>query len=318
LITRGQTVPEFENVAFSLKPGETSGVIKTQYGYHILQVLAREEARVKPFEEVKAELTEQIKKQRAADIIQNVADRVEPELRKNPLNPEKVASEFNMDVVKAEGFTAGTTIPEVGASPDFERVVVGLKQGEVSPVVGLQGNKIAIAVVTGVTPARPNTFEEVQDRIREGMIQNRAVTLLQQRAQQLTEAARKSGDLAASAKAMGFEVKTSEEVNRSGSVEGLGSATAFSDAFGRPDRTVLGPINIPNGMGVIQVLQHIPADMAGLAQQRDQLKQEIDSRQRRERVQLFDEGIREELTRRGKIKVNGPAITRLISSYSAS
>ena len=36
-IVKGQTVPEFEKSAFSLQPGQTSGLIKTTYGYHIIQ-----------------------------------------------------------------------------------------------------------------------------------------------------------------------------------------------------------------------------------------------------------------------------------------
>jgi hypothetical protein len=34
---RGKLVPEFENVGWSLKPGEVSGVVKTQFGYHIIR-----------------------------------------------------------------------------------------------------------------------------------------------------------------------------------------------------------------------------------------------------------------------------------------
>jgi parvulin-like peptidyl-prolyl isomerase len=36
---RGQMVPEFDKVAFSLQPGELSGVVKTKFGYHVLKRL---------------------------------------------------------------------------------------------------------------------------------------------------------------------------------------------------------------------------------------------------------------------------------------
>lgn len=40
-IIRGQMVPEFENIAFSLKPQEISDVFETQYGFHFIQLISR-------------------------------------------------------------------------------------------------------------------------------------------------------------------------------------------------------------------------------------------------------------------------------------
>src|SRR5580692_11231907 len=52
-ITQGQTVPEFEKVAFSLPKGSVSDLVKTQYGFHIIKVLDKETAHTKTFDEVK-------------------------------------------------------------------------------------------------------------------------------------------------------------------------------------------------------------------------------------------------------------------------
>jgi len=52
----GRMVPEFERVAFSLKPGEISDVVKTQYGFHAIMVTERKEGEPKPFDQVKEQI----------------------------------------------------------------------------------------------------------------------------------------------------------------------------------------------------------------------------------------------------------------------
>jgi peptidyl-prolyl cis-trans isomerase C len=65
--SKGQMVPAFDKVAFELKPGQISGVVTTQFGYHIIKVVDHKPSRVVPFEEssvqIKQFLTEQKKQQ---------------------------------------------------------------------------------------------------------------------------------------------------------------------------------------------------------------------------------------------------------------
>ena len=319
-VVRGQMVAEFEKAAFSLKVNEISDPVKTTYGYHILQVLAHEQAQLKPFNDVKAQLAAEYRKQRVNDLMQQLSDKVQAALTKDPLHPEKVAADLGVQYAKADNAGPGDPLPEVGVNKEFEDAVSSLKKGEVSqaiPVPADKPTKMAMAVCTGDIPAHPAGFEEVQSKVRDALIKDKLNKLVDQKATQLVEKARANGgDLAAAAKAMGLEVKTSDAVDRAGAIEGLGSAGMLPDAFSKPVGSIIGP----NGFSVdsrivAKVVEKIPADLSALASQRTAIRDQIKSEKGRVRNYLFEQGVRDELTKEGKIKVHQDVIDRLLATY---
>jgi len=66
-IQKGKTVPAFEKVAFDTKVGEISEPFKTKFGYHILKVTDKQEARQKTFNEVKSSIKEVLKNQKTKE-----------------------------------------------------------------------------------------------------------------------------------------------------------------------------------------------------------------------------------------------------------
>ena len=318
-ITHGQMVPEFDKAIFSLKVGETSDLVKTQYGYHIVQTLARQDAGIRTFAEVKGELAAQWKKQRVNDLMQEVSDKAQPALQKDPTHPEKVAADYNMDVVRADGFLAGAAVPELGPSADFDQAVATLKKGEVSQPIS-SGNKVALAIVNDVIPPHPSSFEEVQSQIREMTVRNRSTAAVQKHANELIEKAKAmGGDLAKAAKSMGLDIKTSTEVDRAGKIEGLGIASYVSEGFSKPDGTIFGPVGVPDGGTIVaKVISHSGADMSQMAAQRSEIRDEIKSQKARERNTLFESGLKDMFIKQGKIKIHQDVITRLIANYRTS
>ena len=89
--TRGTMVPEFEEVAFTLQKGQISRVVKTQFGYHIIQLEDREEPRVAPYEEVRTEIRDRLLTERTDKVMLEVSKLVR-DLRKQSaiqVNAEK-------------------------------------------------------------------------------------------------------------------------------------------------------------------------------------------------------------------------------------
>jgi peptidyl-prolyl cis-trans isomerase D len=320
-VQRGQMVPEFEKATFELKPGQISGIIKTQYGYHIIKALQHEDAHLQTFEESKAQIVPAWKSAIVNNEMQQISDKVQTALQKDPQHPDKVADEFKMEVVRANGVGGGAPIPEIGTNADFEQSIASLKPGQVSSVVALPGNKEAkeaLAVVNAVNPPRPSTFEEVKDQVQAAMVQNRLAQAVQKHAQELLDKARAMGnDLEKAAKSMGLEVKSTGPFERVGAIAGIGTNSYLQAAFKQPVGSLIGPIPLPDATLVGRVTAQIPpdSDPAKLAEQRATVRDDVKREKARQRDTLFEAGVRDELKRKGKIKLHQDVIDRLISQY---
>ncbi len=319
-IVKGQTVPEFEKSAFSLQPGQTSGLVKTTYGYHILQVEKHEQARLQPFEEVRGQLFAAYETQAESTEMQKLADKAEAELHKDPLHPEKAAEAVGAVIIHADNLQTGDPIPEIGVSKELNDAVAPLRKGEITagPVV-LQGNKVALVSVMDYQPARQATLEEARADVRNKASQEKVQKILAQKATELLAKTNSmGGDLDKAAKEMGVEVKTSTDVNRQSAIEGVGSASSLPDAFTKPVGSVLGPVAVPGGRVIAKVVAKLPADLTDLPSQTASIRTELRQQKTTDRTTLFESGLKKRLEDQGKLKIHQDVVTRLVQTYSSN
>ncbi len=317
-VTRGQTVKEFEAAAFSLPLNQISQPVKTTYGYHILEVMAKEPARTIPFEEAKPELITQYRNQKVNDLLQADEDKAVAALRKDPAHPDKAAADSKAQLFNVASYGPGDPIPGVGVNRDLDNALLTLKKGQVSQPVVLPGNKIVVADVLDVQPAHPATFEDVQSQIRTKLNAQKLQDLLNQKATELMAKVKSEGDFKKVAKEMGLEVKSPDEFTHSGAVEGVGSASTLSDAFIKPVGSLLGPISAQGNVVVAQVVAHIAPNMAEFPVQRDAIRDELRNTKAREREEIFTAGLRKRLEQEKKIRVNNDVLKQLIDNYTRS
>jgi peptidyl-prolyl cis-trans isomerase D len=315
-VTRGQTVKPFEDAAFSLKPKELSGVIKTEYGFHIIQVLEKESAHVKPFSEVKNELAQDNKKQLINERLQTLADQGRAALAKDPRQGEAIAKELGISFVRVDKAAPGDPIPQVGINKEFEDTVAGLKKGEVSQVTQIPGNKLVVVTVTNIFPSEPAGLAEVEGKIRQTLIESKVAQLLNERVAQLLSKAKADGnDLQKAAKSMGMEVKTTQEFGLDGAADGIGSATALTQAFTLGTGEVFGPVKIGDQQFICKVQAKVPADMSKLVFQQADIVAAVKKSKVQERDELFEDGLVTRLVNEKKIIIHKDVIKRLVASY---
>ncbi len=316
-VVKGQTVPNFEAAAFSLKKDEISNLVKTEYGFHILQVLEREEPKVQPFEAVQAELATEMRRQQVQPRMEAAAEQARAELTKNPKNAAAIAAKFGLNHYTVQEARAGDPLQEVGVSQDLSSAIFGLQPGGVTGAIVAGNNKLAVAVLTGITASRPSELAEVEGAIRSQLTEQKAFEMMSAKAKEVEALVKSGTDLGAIAKAVGGEVKTSSDFTRDGAAEGVGSGTYFADLFGKAPGALTGPHNISGQVVVARLNAKIDADMSKMAEDRINLITGIKGRKAQERKDLFEDGLVNRMIDKGKVKINQDVIRRLIDSYRA-
>jgi peptidyl-prolyl cis-trans isomerase D len=311
-VVKGQTVPEFEAALFALKPNGISGVVKTTYGFHIIQALEKENAHLKTLEEVKPELTTELKNQAGQQQVQTTLDNAVAAFKKNPDQFDQIAAQYHLKVAPVDSAGAGDPVPEIGVNRDFEDAVYGLKKGEVSAPVSAPGNRTIVALVTDVYPAHPATFQEVENQIRPALAQQKASRLVAQKAANLVAKVKElNGDLKKAAQSMGLDVVSAPAFTRNGAIEGLGSPDAIPEIFTKPVGTIFGPTMVGTDPVVGKITARIEPNMTELPLQTAAIRDDIKHTKARERDALFEDGVREQLLKEGKIKIHSDVLKRV-------
>lgn len=278
---KGQMVPEFEQAAWSLQPGQVhDSVVKTQFGYHVIKVTDRRAAATKPFEEVRPQIEDQIKWERAQAEAQRLADEVGPQLKK-PADLDTVAKTRGLTVGESNLFARDEPISGIGLSPAAAERAFTLKDDEVSEAIRTPQGFVFLAV-TGKQDAYVPKLEEVKDRVREDVLKQKAVDAARQKAASIASQL-KSGDFNAAAKAAGLEVKTTDLIARGAPVGDVGSSPAIdAAAWSLPAGGVSDPIVTDNGAVVVKVIEKKDVTPEELASGKGTLREEV-LRERRNR-----------------------------------
>lgn len=313
-IQRGRTVPEFEKAAFSLKKGETSGLVQSAYGFHIIRVDDKEEAHLKSFDEVKPEIEPIVKELKSAGMADRLAGDVLTQARADGL--DKAAQGNNLQVITSNYVTQSDSLPGVGTSPQLMDAIFSA-QAKGSPESATTPNGTVIFQVADIKPRSTPTFDEIRARVESAYRGDKAQSLLAQKTTELADKAKADHDLKKAAKEMGATMKTSDFVTSSGQVPDLGSLTGpASVAFTLKPGEISGPINAGRVGAVLTVVDRQEPTPAEIASGSEQMRETLLTRKRNDAFQVFAAGLRKNMEKSGKIRVNQEEMERIVGSSS--
>ena len=272
--TRGRMVPEFEEAAFGAQPGLLPELVKTGYGFHIIKVIDKKAGSTRTFDEVKAQIREQLVGERAQRLADTRAAEVAGEI-KTPADLDKVAKARGWKVEETGFFAADEPILAIGASPQVSAEIFALKEGDVSAPLRV-GRGYAIAALSGrQDPAIPK-IEDVKDRVRTDVLREKAGKAASEKAASVAASLKSASDFVAAAKKAGFEAKSSELVARGAALPEIGvNATVEKAAFALSAGAVSDPIATADGATIVKVIERQDVKPAEMAASRDSVRQDL-------------------------------------------
>jgi peptidyl-prolyl cis-trans isomerase D len=297
-------VPEFDNAIFSQKIGDTK-IVKSQFGYHIVQVESRQPAHVQPLNEVLPTIQATLTRERTAQAEESYAQTLTAEAIKSGL--DKTAAAHKLQVVTTPPVAAGGTI---AALPDGSQLISKAfqsKQGD-PPQYAPTGEGYAIFQVTGSDPAHAPSFADWKSHVLDDYRSEQLPKLLTQKTQELADKAKSMNDLAKAAKEAGATVKTSDLVGQSGQVPDFGEVGQVApQLFDLSAGAISGPINTGRTGVVVKLIDKQEPTDAEIQKNFDQTRDRILDQRRNEAFELFASNVMNDYKKSNRIRINAKA-----------
>lgn len=280
-ISRGDMVKEFEAAVFSLEPGVVSDPVSTFYGLHIIRVDRINAAQKKPFDEVKADIKDELLTNQAREKYDADLSEVSNLAFEAPDSLQPIADLLGLTVEKTglftrasgEGLASESVIREAAFQPDV------LIDGNNSGTLELADGRVVVVRVAEHEEARDKTLEEAKAEIEAILLNQETSAAIQTAAQELEQALLDGGDARALAKEFKSELKSAEGVTRQ---DAKGVAPQIQQAAFRMSRPEEGKLSVAQaqlsgGERAVVILKQVKdGSYEALAQaEKDRLREEV-------------------------------------------
>jgi peptidyl-prolyl cis-trans isomerase D len=276
-IQKGAMGEQIESVLLSMKPGDLSGVLAGKDGFHILKIEEVKEERQKPFEEVRDQILQTLKKEKAkAEASRKADDAFYSLFRSRDL--EGYSKEKDV-LLKTTGlFKEGDEVPDIGKNPSFYSSASSLKPGEISPVVSIPPNFYILKLVNKKDSRIPS-LDEVKEEVTRKVIGTKAVEKARQAAEDLLKQIQAGKNIREVAKEKGYPLEETGFFTRTAGVvpkigpvrEFMGILASLTEKSPIPKEV----IQTKDGYFVVMLSGYEPADQTKFQSMKKSLEKRL-------------------------------------------
>jgi len=286
-IQKGMLGEQIESILFSMKAGELSGVLPGRDGFLIFKIEEVKEDKQKPFEEVKAQILQTLKKEKVkAEASRKADDAFYSLFRSRDL--EGYAGEKNVPIKTTGLFKEGDEIPEIGKNPLFYSSAFSLKVGEISPVVDIPPNYYVLKQVNK-KDSRVSPQDEVKEEVRRKVIEIKAEAQARQVAEEFLNQIRTGKNMREVAREKGYPLtETGFFTRTAGVVPKIGPAREFMGILASLTERNPVPkevIRTKDGYFVVRLSGHEPADQGKFQSLKKNLEKRLSYQKQEEAFQ---------------------------------
>jgi peptidyl-prolyl cis-trans isomerase D len=185
--------PQFSEAVFAAQLKNQPEMVKIAQGYAVFQVTEIRPPATPGFEEIKARVEEDFKRERAMGMMgqkmQELADRA-----RAAHNLKKAAAEVGATVKSSDVVSMSQQVPEVGSLTGPASVVFDMKPGEISAPISAGRNGVVLQLVDKQEPAAAD-FDKSKEEIREGLLAQKREQSLEMFAFTLRQQMEKQGKI---------------------------------------------------------------------------------------------------------------------------
>ena len=287
---RGVMVPEFEQAAFAMKPGETSEIVTSPFGYHIIRCDGYIEPGIKPLEAVRDEVKAAVVAEKSRQLaLEKAMDAYNINRKTGDL--ESAAQANALDIRETGFFKRDGAIDDLGASPEISSAAFALGEKDLARPLALPQGVVLFGLKERQASRLPE-LSEVRGAVEEAYRKQRSQELARTAADELLAALQAGGSLRERAAAEGLGVEETGLFSRAYGefLPRLGNAPELAnDAFAlEKEQAAVPAVHEVDGTFVVAVLKERQAadpatvDAAG----REELKGMVLTRKKEE---LFKE-----------------------------